>query len=272
MTRVLTATIFLSITLACIVSGGFVFALFALLLVYLGMKELLQFMKAKGNNPCDLFIYITCFLYLVLGFFNRPDYIAVLTTFVIIGTFLAVLKRGKDSRIQDIGSTLLCITYGGFLPSHFLFLRNLNITGIDFLGIHVRSGFGYVLLLFVVISITDIAAYYTGTKFGKTPLFKEISPKKTVEGAVGGTMFAILASIIVGHLIHLDLVHSIIAGVLITAAAQLGDLAESMMKRDAGIKDSATLLPGHGGILDRADSYIFSVAVAYYYFYYFIVC
>ncbi|MFA6989566.1 MAG: phosphatidate cytidylyltransferase, partial [Candidatus Gastranaerophilaceae bacterium] len=267
MTRVLTATIFLLITLACIVLGGAVFALFGALLVYLGMRELLQLMKAKENKPCEVFIYVAAFLYLILGYLNRPDLLAALTTFVIIGIFLVVLKRGKDAKIKDIGSTLLCITYGGFLPSHLLFLRNLSINGIDFLGIHVRNGFGYVLLLFFVISITDIAAYYTGRKFGKTPLFREISPKKTVEGAIGGTIFAILFAIGIGYLIHLDFIQSIIAGIIITVAAQLGDLAESMLKRDAGTKDSADLLPGHGGILDRADSYIFTIAMAYYSFY-----
>jgi phosphatidate cytidylyltransferase len=270
-TRVLTATIFLIITLACIVFGGAVFALFLGLLMYLGMREILQLMKAKENNPCVQFIYISTFLYLVLGYFNRFDLLAVLTTTVIIGTFLAILKRGKDAKIKDIGATLLCVTYGGFLPSHLLFLRNLSLNGINFLGIHVRDGFGYVVLLFFVISATDIAAYYTGTKLGKTPLFKEISPKKTVEGAVGGTVCAILVAIIFGHLIHLNIIESITAGIIITAAAQFGDLAESMLKRDAGAKDSADLLPGHGGILDRADSYIFTVAIAYYYFYYFVV-
>jgi phosphatidate cytidylyltransferase len=163
------------------------------------------------------------------------------------------------------------MTYGGFLPSHLLFLRNLDVNGMNFLGIHVNDGFGYVLLLFFVISVTDIGAYYTGMKFGKTPLFPAISPKKTVEGSIGGTIFALIFAIGIGYLIKITLIQSIIAGIIITMAAQFGDLAESMLKRDAGTKDSADLLPGHGGILDRADSYIFTVAIAYYYFYYFVV-
>jgi phosphatidate cytidylyltransferase len=272
--RVVTAAIFLIITLACIIHGGTVFALFAALLVYLGMKELIILMEAKGYSPCKGFIAVTASLYLILGYLNQPkmlEMLGAITAFAVIGTFLMVLKRGKDAKISDIGATLLCITYGGFLPSHLLFLRNLNVNGMNFFGIQVNDGFGYVLLMFFVISLTDIAAYYTGMKFGKTPLFKEISPKKTVEGAVGGTIFALIAAIIIGFLIKITLVQSLIAGIIITMAAQFGDLAESMMKRDAGTKDSANLLPGHGGILDRADSYIFTVAITYYYFYYFVV-
>lgn len=268
--RVLTATIFLVITLVCIIKGGLVFALFIALLVSLGIKELINLMKAKGYNPCSVFIYSTAPLYLVLGYFNRPDMLGVLTTVAFVGTFMAVLKRGKDAKINDIGATLLCLAYSGFLPSHMIFLRNLDIDGMNFFGLNLSDGFGYVLLLFVVISMTDIAAYYTGRKFGKTPLFKAISPKKTIEGSVGGTVFALLSAVLIGYFIQISLLQSIVAGVIITAAAQFGDLAESMLKRDAGAKDSADLLPGHGGILDRADSYIFTVAIAYYYFYYFV--
>ena len=133
-------------------------------------------------------------------------------------------------------------------------------------GKHIDPGIGYIVLMFVVISVCDIAAFYVGTKLGKTPLWPEVSPKKTVEGAVGGTIASILGAVIVGHFIDLSLVHSIISGFILSLAAQFGDLAESMIKRDAGFKDSGDLLPGHGGMLDRADSYVFTGAVAYYYF------
>ena len=102
-------------------------------------------------------------------------------------------------------------------------------------------------------------------------MWEVISPKKTIEGAIGGAFFAILSAVIVGYIVHLELWQSLLAGVVITLAAQFGDLFESMLKRDAGTKDSSNILPGHGGFLDRADSYVFTVAVTYYFFYYIVV-
>ena len=118
---------------------------------------------------------------------------------------------------------------------------------------------------------TDIAAYYFGVKFGKHKLCPVISPKKTIEGAVAGGACAVVAGLIIGKLIGISLYHSFVLAVIVTVMAQLGDLSESLIKRDAGVKDSGNSLPGHGGFLDRADSYLFSVPVAYYYIKYFIL-
>ena len=127
------------------------------------------------------------------------------------------------------------------------------------------------LFIFFVILFTDIAAYYFGVKFGKHKLCPVISPKKTIEGAVAGATCAIIAGLIIGKLIGISLYHSFVLALIVTVMAQLGDLSESLIKRDAGVKDSGNSLPGHGGFLDRADSYLFSVPVAYFYIKYFIL-
>lgn len=269
--RVSTAIIFMTITFIIILLGGIPFALFTATLIYLGTKELIDLMKAKGNNPCRQYIYLANSFYLLVSYLNKPELFNLTTTIAIIGAFIAVLLRGSEAKIKDVGTTLLCLTYGGFLPCHFLLIRHMNIDGMNFFGYDVNNGFGFILLLFLTISFVDIAGYLTGMAFGKNPLWKEVSPKKTIEGSIGATLVGMITAISIGQYIGLELIQSIISGIIIVLAAQFGDLTESMMKRDAGTKDSANLLPGHGGILDRADSYVFTVALMYYYLYFFVI-
>ena len=134
-----------------------------------------------------------------------------------------------------------------------------------------QLGVFYLVMVFGSAWWSDAGGYFVGTFFGKHKLCPAISPKKTVEGAVGGTIAGMLAAMVIGFIIDLHWYQALIAGLLITAFAQIGDLAESLIKRDAGVKDSGNALPGHGGFLDRADSYLFSTPIAYFYFKYFVV-
>lgn len=264
--RVYVATIFLSICLASLIYGGFALAVFLGVLIYLGQIELINMTKAKGMNPpLGLILFIDTIL-IVCATLRQYNYILptlAITTMVVL---LVILFRGAKATMNDAGATFLALLYGGFLPMHIIFLRNINGPGFVLFGKTIPIGVGYIVLMFVVISVCDIAAYYIGSKFGKTPLWPEISPKKTVEGAVAGTIASIIGALIIGHFIDLSIIHSVLSGFFLSLAAQFGDLTESMIKRDAGFKDSGNILPGHGGILDRADSYIFTGAVAYYYF------
>ena len=114
---------------------------------------------------------------------------------------------------------------------------------------------------------SDIGSYFIGKSYGKKSL-SPISPSKTIEGLIGGISFSILLAIFFAYLLNWEnpLLVGILYGILISLMALVGDLIESMMKRDAKIKDSGTFLPGHGGILDRIDSYIFTPSVLYYIF------
>ena len=130
----------------------------------------------------------------------------------------------------------------------------------------VPQGLTLTLLAFGCIWAADIGAYAFGKFFGRTRL-SEISPKKTVEGAVFGVSGSVVVAVIGSHSLGWPLwpLPGIALGLLIGIASLLGDLTESMMKRDAGVKDSGTLIPGHGGILDRADSYVFTAPLVYYF-------
>ena len=124
--------------------------------------------------------------------------------------------------------------------------------------------------MFTAILLTDTGAYYIGRHFGKHKLAPVISPNKTVEGSLSGIVLAVIGALTVGYFINLEWYFSVIAGILCTVFAQIGDLSESLIKRDAGVKDSGHSLPGHGGFLDRTDSFIFTIPIMYYFCYYFI--
>lgn len=120
------------------------------------------------------------------------------------------------------------------------------------------------LLLAVVIIVSDSAQYYTGRMFGRRPLAPTISPKKTVEGAVGGVIFGTLAMVVGGrHVFGAPLWMMALLGAAVVMLGIVGDLFESLLKRSAGIKDSSNLIPGHGGVLDRIDSWLFAAPVYY---------
>lgn len=265
-TRVYVATIFLLICLVSLIYGGFPLAIFLSVLIYFGQVELVNMLKAKGMDPPLALILFVDAILIICATLKQYNYVVPVLAISTIIIFLVILFRGAKASINDIGASFLAILYGGFLPIHIIFLRDIKGPDILLFGRHFDLGIGYIVLMFVVISLCDIAAFYVGTKLGKTPLWPEISPKKTIEGSVGGTVASILGAVLIGHFIDLSLVHSIISGLLLSLAAQFGDLAESMIKRDAGFKDSGNLLPGHGGMLDRADSYVFTGAIAYYYF------
>jgi phosphatidate cytidylyltransferase len=279
--RVWVATIFLSITLVSIIIGKLALALFLAVLIYLGSKEYVTLARAKGLNPSLKIILIVDFFLIFFAtlqsfdrssqFIKHYDFLGLVVTFGVIATFIKMLFRGAKATLNDTAATILGFMYGGWLPMHIILLRNLYKSGIYLFHWHVREGLGYIVLIFFVISLSDIAAYYVGKTFGKNKLWPEISPNKTKEGALAGAVGGILGAVLVGHFIEISLFHSLVSGLLLSIAAQYGDLAESMMKRDAGVKDSGTLLPGHGGVLDRADSYIFTGAVAYYYFSLFVI-
>jgi phosphatidate cytidylyltransferase len=126
------------------------------------------------------------------------------------------------------------------------------------------SGRWVVLLLLVVIVVSDSAQYYTGRAFGRRPLSPAISPKKTVEGAIGGVVFGTLAMTAAGRYVFVSPIWMLaLMGAAISLLGIVGDLFESLLKRSAGVKDSSHLIPGHGGVLDRIDSWLFAAPMYY---------
>jgi phosphatidate cytidylyltransferase len=175
---------------------------------------------------------------------------------------------------------MLCIAItalGALIPggamSYMIFLRHLTpgdaVAG-GAAGPDPWIGFGLVAYPLAVTWMTDSGAFFVGKRFGRRRLIPRVSPGKTVEGAVGGLAGGVLAGLVLGGVVYpywigvpIGLVAAAIGGLLIGAISQLGDLAESVWKREAGVKDSGTFFPGHGGILDRMDSLLFTVPASY---------
>lgn len=187
----------------------------------------------------------------------------VLTVSVILIFVLQVFKKG-DCRgvIANVSVTLLGALYVGWLFSYSIKMSFLS------------GGRRYFLFLLCVVWSVDILSFVVGKTLGKHKLIPRISPKKTIEGAIGGLLGAVaigfLVRAVAGLTLYIGIKDCLILGILIGIAAQVGDLCESLLKRDAGVKDSGYVIPGHGGMLDSFDSLIFSAPVMYYYLKFFV--
>lgn len=266
LTRFVTGFIISMVALVCFLSGGIPLFCFLMVVLFLAAKEYVQILRNKGFHPSLSLICATSLVFGLLIFFRRFDLVPCVLSFAIMASFLIVLFMGRQPYIANVATTALGFMYGGWLPCHILLLRQMGSDSVNLFVPGVNDGLYLLLYVFLIVVATDIGAYYFGSKFGRIKLSKVISPKKTVEGAVGGGVFAVLvAGVFSVFYSGLTLSEAIIGGILITVFAQLGDLSESLIKRDAGVKDSSNILPGHGGLLDRTDSYVFALPVAYYY-------
>ncbi len=174
----------------------------------------------------------------------------------IVGIGYWVTHRGsRAGGLTDPIIILFGTVYIGWMLSHLVLLRGLE------------GGIALIFFVFLVTWASDTAAYYVGSSFGRHKLAPQISPGKTFEGAIGGLAGSVVMAVIAkfGFVPWLDLVDSLVIGLLFGSIGQAGDLFESSLKRHAGVKDSGTLLPGHGGLLDRVDSLIFTSPAFYYY-------
>ena len=273
-TRLITGIIFGFTALFAIMAGGLWIVGLALIIVTLASKEYVKILEHKGFRPSSRIIILSSFIFAALAYFNRFDMVALAFTVCSIMAFMSVLFKGKQPYIANVATTILGFVYCGWFPLHLLFLRDLGSHPLyeGLIKTNVTTeGAGYALLLFFAVILTDSMCYYTGCYFGKHKLSKVISPNKTIEGSIGGTLSCMIFCFIFGQVLMIPWYHCIILGLLIAAFAQIGDLCESMIKRDAGVKDSSNILPGHGGFLDRTDSYILTIPVVHYYMFMFVV-
>jgi phosphatidate cytidylyltransferase len=244
--------------------GGWFWAGMNLAFFAVASQELFAIIRTKHIYPSRLTVLVFGLLFYLFASLGLERHFDVLVTVGVVFTFVWLLFRKIPASISDIGATILAFFYLGFLPAHFVVLRNMASPSQPELGLY------YLFWVILVVSSCDIFAYYGGRGFGKNLLSPQISPKKTIEGALTGTFAACLVSTGLAHLLNIGWHHGVALGILLSGIAQVGDLSESLFKRDAGLKDSGSLFPGHGGLLDRTDSYIFSGVLAYYYISWFI--
>ncbi len=265
-TRALTGLITGLIIFSAMYIGGFVFAIVVGIFVFFALKEYVNILRCKGFQPSLRISLFIAFLLFLTSVAHRNDLFPLIIFLGVTLSFCAVLFKLRQPYIANVATTVfgfvLC-----WLPTHVYLIRVLGSPGKGFLTLcNHNDGLGYLVMLFFTILATDICAFFVGRKYGKHKLCPDVSPKKTIEGSIGGSIAAILIAMLFGTVLGMPMWKSILGGVLITFFAQIGDLSESLIKRDAGVKDSGNSLPGHGGFLDRADSYILSAPVAYYFF------
>lgn len=200
---------------------------------------------------------------LLSSYFNGASVLVMLPSAAALILMTALFSPGdRKPALETTAFTLFGAWYVCGLMGYLVDIRMIDSGS--------RLGAHLLMMLFVIIWANDIFAYLAGKSVGRHALAPQVSPKKTIEGAVAGFVFGIAAAIMYARFLipQLTWIHAGILGGLVGAASQIGDLCESLLKRSAGVKDSGNLLPGHGGVLDRIDSLLFGAPAMYYYCYF----
>ena len=262
--RILTAVIGVPLILAAIHFGGVVYMAFTACVTLLCLYEYGLVLRAGKRHVHFVSLMLFGLLMAVVAIVGRaqipsldlPDNLYPLAiSMVICGVFFieVITPRRNWDRVAN---TFLGIFLIPWSLAHLITLRDI-------------PQYGEYLTLFMIVTvwICDTGAYFTGRFLGRHKLNKEVSPKKTWEGAVGGTLLAVGGALLMRHLFlptFLTIKQAVWLGLLIAVIGQVSDLSESILKRTTGVKDSSNLLPGHGGFLDRFDSYLLLAPIFYY--------
>jgi phosphatidate cytidylyltransferase len=187
--------------------------------------------------------------------------LVLMAAFIVTGAMAVARGRPAPGALHDAAATMLAPVYIGLPLGALAWVREPRLYDTS---THPWDPRIAVLLLLAVIVVSDSAQYYTGRAFGRRPLAPTISPKKTIEGAIGGVVFGTLAMALGGRYVFASPLWMLaLLGAAISLLGIVGDLFESLLKRSAGVKDSSNLIPGHGGVLDRIDSWLFAAPVYY---------
>jgi phosphatidate cytidylyltransferase len=260
---------------------GLPFALTVALFSVVGASELFQAVKTrKGGSPNIVLGWIACiaFQYAAWTHYGArfAPYLPALLILLVIVSLLCELIRRSPQPILNIGTTLLGAVYVGWLSSYVTLLHGIHLSASTHSLLvppiaHTTPGEWIVLFVTVCTFLSDTGALFIGRGLGRHKMAPNISPGKTWEGSLGGLLCSVVGGGLFGWWLHLPLSHTLILAFLCGASGQIGDLCESALKRDLGIKDFGVVIPGHGGILDRIDSMLFSAPLAYYYFIFFLI-
>lgn len=270
--RVLTAVVAIPIIIIICLMGGWYFFSFVVLLSAIGLYEFYGLAKAKGANPQAWVGLVVGFL-VNLSFFSTGRqvlftdvhseaqffFLTLIVSVAVVG--LIELFRNSGSAIQNTSSTLAGVLYVSLFFGTLIGIRE----AFDEPNYHL--GGSLIIAILVSVWLCDTAAFQVGIKFGKHKLFPRVSPNKSWEGTFAGFLFAIIGIVGMKYLIvdYLPLSSALFIGIVVGVFGQLGDLFESLLKRDAGVKDSSQIIPGHGGVLDRFDSLLLVSPIVYLY-------
>jgi phosphatidate cytidylyltransferase len=253
MTRVLSGAVLIAIAVAVVwFAPALLFLSFGLLLAVMAVNELVALARASRLDVSMSAAALATALVVGSSGVAGALEIGLMTALVAVAASSLGTWRGGSEALASVSATLFPALYIGLPISALIGIRGLG-------------GPRVLFLLMLTVIVSDTSQYYTGRLFGRRPLAPAVSPKKTVEGAVGGLVFGTALFAVVGMwwLPALPIAFRVLLGLTLVALGIAGDLFESMLKRSAGVKDSSTLIPGHGGVLDRIDALLFAAPVYY---------
>jgi phosphatidate cytidylyltransferase len=265
--RLLSALIAIPILTWLIWYGSWPFLILIIAGILLGLFELYNMPKVKGLRILRITAMVCSVLLALCAYWGNIYYLSILlTTSILLLLSMQLFGKRPLETITNLSYAVLGLIYVGWLLSHQLLLKK------------VLFGREYILLLFWITWLGDTGAYTFGTTLGRHKLIPRVSPKKSIEGAIGGLLFSIASALLAYFLLEespflgkwlsspgLSLAHYLILGLILGIVGQFGDLCESLLKRGAEIKDAGGIIPGHGGLLDVMDSLLFTSPVMYYY-------
>lgn len=267
-TRCISGAVLVVIALVTILSGGYILAGTLLAISCIGFFELSKACKVHSNkvNALEVVCYLAILAFYGITVFASDDTLvllwAVLFFLCVMGVYVFTFPKYQANQIM---AAYFCVLYA---PVMFSFIYRIRTT---------EYGIYLVWMVFIASWISDTFAYFTGVLLGKHKLAPVLSPKKSIEGSIGGVAGSALAGALFGYLfaakvgqeVNLIVVCAVL-GAFGSVISQMGDLAASAIKRNQDIKDYGTLIPGHGGIMDRFDSVIVTAPIIYFLVYYFV--
>ncbi len=278
--RLLTAAVLIPLVLYVIFQGGLWVLATVVVVTVLGLSEFYQLIEAKGAHPLRTFGTVAGASLPVVAFVGSEYHTTILMSAVLLGLMVAQLGKARISEsLASISGTFFGIFYVGWLLSHAIVLRDFYgaVQGqwgdVAPVGILPEVGIYYLIFTLAVVIAGDAGAYFTGRAYGRHKLAPKISPGKTVEGALGAVVAgvgvalackAVFEVLIPGVTAPIGWMLCGVLGGILAVVGIVGDLVESLLKRDADVKDTGILLPGTGGILDRVDSSLLAIPVMYY--------
>jgi phosphatidate cytidylyltransferase len=254
--RIISGVVLIGIIILAIIVD-WVCGLVITLFIIVGLYEFFTMLEKKGLNLYKYFgigMGTVIPLSLVFRFELTRNWELLFIVLALLFLILMQFKRRQNTGvIVDISTTVFGILYVSWFFSFLIKIR------------YLPGGLGLLVLVLLITKLGDMGAYFVGSSVGRTPLLPRISPKKTVEGAIAGLVFSVLGALITKPFLKFSYIHLVFLGIFLGLLAQLGDLSESLIKRDCQVKDSGNILPGMGGVLDEIDSILFTAPVFYLY-------
>jgi phosphatidate cytidylyltransferase len=253
---VATSLFLLGLVVVCYLLGRIPFFLLAAAVILFSFFELMEAAPREGRGPHIVFGLACCLGLMIATYARRPEWLVAVAAATPAGCLLLALRPGRTPRvIDDAAWTVLGVAWIGGGGAAAVAILALPGEGLKLL-----------ILFMLAAAADDISAYFVGSAVGRHRLAPSISPSKTWEGCAGGVLGALVVSaILIPAWTRLDLADALAVGVIVAVLAPLGDLVESLVKRELGVKDSGKLLPGHGGMLDRLDAIIFCAPAVFLY-------